>query len=85
MKSIPWALQSAEIVRQRQKRNGPLNYPQLAVNVQTHPGLADHVIKGEPIRTVEEKLLEVIQDSDSSNQESSPVPEAKPQPIANVS
>ena len=49
MKSIPWALQSAEIVRQRQKRNGPLNYPQLVVNVQTHPGLADHVIKGEPI------------------------------------
>ena len=48
-KSLPWAAPTAEIARQRQHRNGPLNYPQLAVNIQTHPGLADHVIKGEPI------------------------------------
>ena len=48
-KVIPWAVQTAEIERQRQKRNGPMNYPQLAMNVKTHPGLADHIIKGEPI------------------------------------
>ena len=48
-RSLPWALPTADIARQRQHRNGPLNYRQLAVNVQTHPGLADHVIKGEPI------------------------------------
>ncbi|KAI0749982.1 hypothetical protein C8Q80DRAFT_660233 [Daedaleopsis nitida] len=48
-KSIPWFVASPEIARQRQHRNGPMNYPQLAINVRTHPGLADHVIKGEPI------------------------------------
>ena len=48
-KTVPWWIQSAEIARQRQHRNGPLNYPQLQVNVQTHPELADHVIKEEPI------------------------------------
>lgn len=48
-KTVPWRIASAEIVRQRQDRNGPMNYPQLQMNVHTHPGLADHVIKGEPI------------------------------------
>ena len=48
-KTVPWRIQSAEIVRQVQHRNGPLNYPQLQVNVHTHPDLADHVIKEEPI------------------------------------
>ncbi|KAM5543754.1 hypothetical protein V8D89_002371 [Ganoderma adspersum] len=48
-KTVPWRIQSAEIARQGQHRNGPLNYPQLQVNVQTHPELADHVIKEEPI------------------------------------
>ena len=48
-KSIPWAAPTPEIARQRQHRNGPMNYPQLAMNVRTHPGLADHIIKGEPI------------------------------------
>ena len=48
-KVVPWAVDSAVLARQRQHRNGPMNYPQLAINTRTHPGLADHVIKGEPI------------------------------------
>ncbi|KAI0695501.1 polyketide synthase [Cerioporus squamosus] len=48
-KHVPWYIHTPEIARQRQHRNGPLNYPQLRVNVKTHPELADHVIKGEPI------------------------------------
>ncbi|KAI0358347.1 ketoacyl-synt-domain-containing protein, partial [Trametes cingulata] len=48
-KDIPWLIPSPEIQRQQQHRDGPLNYPQLQVNQYTHPGLADHVIKGEPI------------------------------------
>ena len=49
-KSIPWFVQTPEIARQRQTRNGPMNFPQLAINARTHPGLADHAIQGEPIR-----------------------------------
>ncbi|EJF59192.1 ketoacyl-synt-domain-containing protein [Dichomitus squalens LYAD-421 SS1] len=48
-KKVPWYFPTAEIVRQRQHRNGPLNYPQLQINSQTHPALAEHIIKGEPI------------------------------------
>ncbi|KAI0737718.1 hypothetical protein C8Q80DRAFT_1222755 [Daedaleopsis nitida] len=48
-KTIPWSIPTPEVARQRQHRNGPLNYPQLKMNVRTHPELADHVIKGEPI------------------------------------
>ncbi|KAH9933653.1 ketoacyl-synt-domain-containing protein [Epithele typhae] len=48
-KRLPWFVQSPEIARQRQHRDGPMNFPQLAINVRTHPGLADHIIKGEPI------------------------------------
>lgn len=48
-KKVPWYFPSLEIIRQRQNRNGPLNYPQLQINSQTHPALAEHVIKGEPI------------------------------------
>lgn len=48
-KTIPWIIPTPEVARQRQRRNGPLNYPQLKVNIRTHPELADHVIKGEPI------------------------------------
>lgn len=48
-KTIPYRIPSSAIVRQLQHRNGPLNYPQLEVNIHTHPELADHVIKGEPI------------------------------------
>ena len=48
-KSIPWVSHTPEIARQCQQRNGPMNYPQLAINARTHPVLADHAIKGEPI------------------------------------
>jgi acyl transferase domain-containing protein len=45
----PIWLPSATVSRFQQPRNGPLNFPQLRVNVQTHPSLAQHSIKGEPI------------------------------------
>ncbi|KAH9934268.1 putative polyketide synthase [Fomitopsis serialis] len=48
-KEVPYVAQTLEITRQRQARHGPLNYRQLRINTQTHPGLADHVIKNEPI------------------------------------
>ncbi|KAI0364399.1 ketoacyl-synt-domain-containing protein [Pilatotrama ljubarskyi] len=48
-KDIPYTSPTAEIARQRQHRNGPLNYPQLQLNDKTHPDLAEHVIKNEPI------------------------------------
>lgn len=48
-KTVPYRIPNAVIVRQLQHRNGPLNYPQLEINIHTHPELADHVIKGEPI------------------------------------
>lgn len=49
LRSVPWSVATPEIVRQRQQRSGPMNYPQLQINAHTHPGLADHVIQGEPI------------------------------------
>ncbi|TFK49392.1 hypothetical protein OE88DRAFT_1662947 [Heliocybe sulcata] len=48
-RDVPYVGASREITRIRQRRNGPLNYPQIQVNVKTHPALAQHVIKGEPI------------------------------------
>ncbi|OBZ73483.1 Nonribosomal peptide synthetase 14 [Grifola frondosa] len=48
-KEVPYLAPTPEVSRQRQRRNGPLNYPQLQVNAKTHPALADHIIKGEPI------------------------------------
>ncbi|KAH9886258.1 ketoacyl-synt-domain-containing protein [Cubamyces lactineus] len=48
-KDIPWTAPTAELARQRQHRTGPLNYPQLQINNKTHPDLAEHVMKGEPI------------------------------------
>ncbi|TFK49005.1 polyketide synthase [Heliocybe sulcata] len=48
-RDVPYVGVSREITRMRQHRNGPLNYPQLQVNVKTHPALAEHVIKDEPI------------------------------------
>ncbi|OJT09920.1 hypothetical protein TRAPUB_13598 [Trametes pubescens] len=48
-KDVPYTVPTAEIARQRQQRNGPLNYSQLQINEKTHPDLAEHVIKGEPI------------------------------------
>lgn len=48
-KKVPYVAPTFEITRQRQVRNGPLNYPQLRINTHTHSGLGDHVIKNEPI------------------------------------
>lgn len=48
-RTVPWRIDTQEIARELQERKGPLNYPQLHVNVRTHPELADHVIKDEPI------------------------------------
>ena len=48
-KAVPYHSDSASFNRQFQGRNGPLNYSGLRVNTQTHPVLAQHVIKGEPI------------------------------------
>ena len=48
-KEVPYVAPTFEITRQRQMRNGPLNYPQLRINTHTHSGLADHIIKHEPI------------------------------------
>jgi acyl transferase domain-containing protein len=48
-KQLPIWTPSSVATRYRQPRNGPLNYPQLRVNSQTHPSLAQHIIRGEPI------------------------------------
>ncbi|KAI0653728.1 ketoacyl-synt-domain-containing protein [Cubamyces menziesii] len=48
-KDIPYTAPTAQIAKQKQHRNGPLNYPQLHMNDKTHPDLAEHVIKNEPI------------------------------------
>ncbi len=40
---------SPVLFRQMAQRNGPLNDSNLRINHQTHPELAQHVIKGEPI------------------------------------
>lgn len=48
-KRIPYAAPSLVTARRQQHRRGPLNYPQLQINTKTHPDLADHVIKDEPI------------------------------------
>lgn len=48
-KAIPYHSESTSYYRQFRERKGPLNYSGLRVNSQTHPVLAQHVIKGEPI------------------------------------
>jgi acyl transferase domain-containing protein len=35
--------------KQKRHRKGPLNHDYMAINAQTHPDLAQHVVKGEPI------------------------------------
>jgi hypothetical protein len=35
--------------KQKRRRKGPLNHDYMAINAQTHPDLAQHVVKGEPI------------------------------------
>ncbi|KZT66074.1 hypothetical protein DAEQUDRAFT_752280 [Daedalea quercina L-15889] len=48
-KEVPYYAPTFEVARQHQPRNGPLNYPQIRINTKTHPELAEHVIKDEPI------------------------------------
>ncbi|KAF7352570.1 Polyketide synthase [Mycena venus] len=47
-KNIPYCSPSHQAALTR-GRNGPLNYKGMALNMLTHPDLAQHVIKGEPI------------------------------------
>ncbi|KAJ6515504.1 putative polyketide synthase [Mycena sanguinolenta] len=47
-KHIPYCSPSHQAALTR-SRNGPLNYEGMALNMLTHPDLAEHVIKGEPI------------------------------------
>ncbi|KZV87149.1 ketoacyl-synt-domain-containing protein [Exidia glandulosa HHB12029] len=46
---VPYRVPSYDVARYLQERNGPLNYPNMRINALTHPSLADHVIKDEPI------------------------------------
>ncbi|CCL98280.1 uncharacterized protein FIBRA_00274 [Fibroporia radiculosa] len=48
-KDVPYLAHTHHVARMKQVRNGPLNYPQLQINAKTHPDLAEHVIKDEPI------------------------------------
>jgi acyl transferase domain-containing protein len=49
-KPMPFYSENSRMaVKQKRSRRGPLNYESLAMNAQTHPDLAEHVIKGEPI------------------------------------
>ncbi|KZV91528.1 hypothetical protein EXIGLDRAFT_769873, partial [Exidia glandulosa HHB12029] len=48
-KDVPYRVPSYDVARYLQERNGPLNYPNMRINALTHPSLADHVIKDEPI------------------------------------
>ncbi|KAJ3873157.1 putative polyketide synthase [Lentinula edodes] len=44
-----WPEVSRIMSRQISPRNGPLNYPDLRINVHTHPELAGHIINSQPI------------------------------------
>ncbi|KAJ7622843.1 polyketide synthase [Mycena polygramma] len=49
-KPMPFYSENSRMaVKQKRSRKGPLNYESLAMNALTHPDLAEHVIKGEPI------------------------------------
>ncbi|KAH9914224.1 thiolase-like protein [Fomitopsis serialis] len=48
-KAFPLYPDTSECVKQMQPHNGPLNHDYLKVNKDTHPTLAEHVIRGEPI------------------------------------
>ncbi|KAF7374106.1 Polyketide synthase [Mycena sanguinolenta] len=37
------------VVKQKRNRKGPLNHDFFAINAQTHPDIAQHIINGEPI------------------------------------
>ncbi len=48
-KSFPLWLDGDAHARQVEARNGPLNHRHLRVSKETHPSLAEHVVRGEPI------------------------------------
>ncbi|KAJ7153578.1 polyketide synthase [Mycena crocata] len=49
-KPLPFYSESSLMAaKQKRTRKGPLNYDTLSINAMTHPDLAEHVIKGEPI------------------------------------
>jgi acyl transferase domain-containing protein len=48
-KHVPFHAESYSFQKRLQPRFGPLNHPRLRVNSKTHPVIAEHVIKGEPI------------------------------------
>jgi acyl transferase domain-containing protein len=48
-KSVPVMAPSNDMKRLTRPRNGPLNFPELHVNTQTHPSLADHLIQSEAL------------------------------------
>ncbi|KAF7351064.1 Polyketide synthase [Mycena sanguinolenta] len=49
-KAMPFYSENSRLaLKQKRTRKGPLNYDTLGMNALTHPDLAEHVIKGEPI------------------------------------
>ncbi|KAF9016931.1 polyketide synthase [Hymenopellis radicata] len=49
-KPMPLYAESSQIaIKQKRSRKGPLNFDNFSMNALTHPDLAEHVIKGEPI------------------------------------
>jgi acyl transferase domain-containing protein len=49
-KPLPLYTENSQMAaKQMRRRKGPLNHDYMAINAQTHPDLAQHVVKGEPI------------------------------------
>jgi acyl transferase domain-containing protein len=49
-KPVPIYAENSRIAtKQKRSRKGPLNFESFAMNALTHPDLAEHVVKGEPI------------------------------------
>lgn len=48
-KQFPLYPATSGLIKQIARRNGPINHPYLKVNKDTHPILAEHIVRGEPI------------------------------------
>lgn len=49
-KAVPFYSENSRMAaKQKRTRKGPLNFESFAMNALTHPDLAEHVVKGEPI------------------------------------
>ncbi|KAK7044317.1 polyketide synthase [Favolaschia claudopus] len=49
-KAVPFYAEGSRMaVKQYRSRKGPLNFDSFAINAQTHPDLAQHAMKGEPV------------------------------------